>query len=156
MVDEKSRVTYAVARIEDPYRMVSDSPAGEALPMGTFVAADIEGTRVQNTVRVPRSALRANNQLMVIDEKNKLEMRRVEILRADAKWAYIDHGVVAADAAASVAADGSVGTGTAAAAVCAASSVIGMCNGGTSIVTCNTGSAAAAVSVAGADSNVPA
>ena len=97
VVDEKSRVTYAVARIEDPYRMVSDSPAGEALPMGTFVAADIEGTRVQNTVRVPRSALRANNQLMVIDEKNKLEMRRVEILRADAKWAYIDHGVVAGE-----------------------------------------------------------
>jgi len=97
VVDEKSRVTYAVARIEDPYRMVSDSPAGEALPMGTFVAADIEGTLVQNTVRVPRSALRANNQLMVIDEKNKLEMRRVEILRADAKWAYIDHGVVAGE-----------------------------------------------------------
>ena len=97
VVDEKSRVTYAVARIEDPYRMVSDSPAGEALPMGTFVAADIAGTHVQNTVRVPRSALRANNQLMVIDEKNKLEMRRVEILRADAKWAYIDHGVVAGE-----------------------------------------------------------
>ena len=77
--------------------MVSDSPAGEALPMGTFVAADIAGIHVQNTVRVPRSALRANNQLMVIDEKNKLEMRRVEILRAAAKWAYIDHGVVAGE-----------------------------------------------------------
>ena len=43
VVDERSRVTYAVAQIQDPYQLRGN---GKPLPMGTFVAAEIAGATV--------------------------------------------------------------------------------------------------------------
>ena len=97
VVDEKNRVTYAVARIEDPYNLRSDSLIEWSLPMGTFVAADIQGTTVENVVRVPRMALRGNDQLMFIDADNNLQIRAVDVLRADAEYAYLNGATIDGD-----------------------------------------------------------
>jgi RND family efflux transporter MFP subunit len=96
VVDESNRVTYAVAQIADPYRLSeSDSPE-PPLPMGTFVAARIEGATAGNLIRVPRSALRTNSQLMFVDKENRLRMGMVTVVRADAEYAYIrDDGLIA-------------------------------------------------------------
>jgi RND family efflux transporter MFP subunit len=88
VVDENNRVTYAVARIEDPYRLSPDS-AGTSLPMGTFVVASIDGTTLTDIVRVPRSALRNNSQLMFVDDENRLRMGNVNVIRADTEYAYL-------------------------------------------------------------------
>jgi RND family efflux transporter MFP subunit len=97
VVDEKSRVTYAVAQVDDPYKLASPGNGETPLPMGTFVAADIVGTTVENIVRIPRSALRANNQLMFVDEDDKIQMRSVEVLRADSQYAYLGAGAASGD-----------------------------------------------------------
>lgn len=97
VVDEKNRVTYAVARIEDPYNLRSDSLTELSLPMGTFVAADIQGTTVEDVVRVPRMALRGNDQLMFIDADNNLQIRTVDVLRADAEYAYLNGATIDGD-----------------------------------------------------------
>lgn len=89
IVDELSRVTYAVARIEDPYRLHND---GVPLPVGTFVSAEIEGLTVADVISVPRSALRGSDQLLFVDNDNKLEIRSVEVIRADAEFAYVGGG----------------------------------------------------------------
>ena len=93
VVDENTRVTYAVARIADPYDRYPDVGSAQPLPMGTFVAASIQGTTVSNVVRIPRSALRGNGQLVIVNDDNLLEIRDVDILRADARHAYIRSGV---------------------------------------------------------------
>lgn len=85
VVDEKSRVTYAVARIDDPYGLHSNVPA---LPMGTFVSATIEGAAVPGLFVAPNSAVRGGNQVLVVDEDNTLHIRNVEIVRADAEFSY--------------------------------------------------------------------
>ena len=92
VVDERNRVTYAVARIVDPYKLHRRSEAEAPLPMGTFVAARIAGKTVDNIIRVPRLALRGSNQLMFIDEDNRLRIRAVDVMRADADFAYIRSG----------------------------------------------------------------
>ena len=97
VVDENNRVTYAVARIEDPYRLNTGSEAGSPLPMGTFVAASIEGTTVRNVIRVPRSSLRGNDQLLFVDEDSRLRIGTVDVLRADAQYAYLRGGAQAGD-----------------------------------------------------------
>jgi len=97
IVDVKSRVTYAVARIADPYKLSTGSAEESPLPMGTFVAADIAGVQMSNVVRVPRVALRSNNQLMVVDSDNTLRLRNVDVLRSDAEFAYLSSGAVAGD-----------------------------------------------------------
>ncbi len=88
VVDERNRVTYAVAGIADPYNLGGGNHE-TPLPMGTFVAASIEGTTLANVIRVPRSALRGNNQLMFVDEDNRLLIRTVDIVRTDAQYAYL-------------------------------------------------------------------
>jgi hypothetical protein len=97
VVDERNRVTYAVARIADPYQLNSDKGDESPLPIGTFVAADIEGATVDNVIRVPRGALRGNNQLMFIDGDNRLRIRNVDIVRADADYAYLHGGSIIGD-----------------------------------------------------------
>jgi len=94
VVDEKSRVTYAVARIEDPYQLHAD---GISLPIGTFVAARIEGSSINEVFRVPRSALRGSNQLVFVDDDNKLQIRSVEVVKAGAQFAYVRGGAAAGE-----------------------------------------------------------
>jgi len=86
VVEEKRRVTYAVARARDPYRRKTP---GEPLPMGTFVGADIAGARAENVIRVPRSTLRGSDQLLFVDEDSRLRIRRVDIVRADAENVFL-------------------------------------------------------------------
>jgi RND family efflux transporter MFP subunit len=86
VVDEKSRVTYAVARIVDPYRRHGE---GNALPIGTFVKAVIEGSAASNVIQVPRRVVRGSNELLFLDADNKIEIRRVDIIRSDAEFSYV-------------------------------------------------------------------
>ena len=94
VVDERSRVTYAVARILDPYQLHGQ---GIPLPVGTFVSARIQGSTVLDVIRVPRAALRGANQLLVVNDEYKLEIRTVDVIRADAEFAYLGSGVVAGE-----------------------------------------------------------
>ena len=89
VVDEGSRVTYAVARIDDPYALHSNKVP---LPMGTFVSATIAGSRAENIIRVPRSVVRGSDELIFVDEDSKLRIRQVNIVRGDANFVYVDGG----------------------------------------------------------------
>ena len=94
VVDEKSRVTYAVAQIADPYQLHGD---GVPLPVGTFVAAEIQGTTVMDVIRIPRSALRGADQVLIVDDEDKIEIRTVEVIRSDGRFAYLGGGVSAGE-----------------------------------------------------------
>ena len=89
VVDEKSRVTYAVAEVADPYRLHTD---GEPMPVGTFVSAAIQGSVVDNLIRVPRGVIRGTNELVFLDAEDKLAIRNVEIARSDSDYAYLSSG----------------------------------------------------------------
>ena len=89
VVDVNSRVTYAVARIDDPYALHSD---GVPLPMGTFVSATIAGAEAENIIRVPRAVVRGSDELVFVDDDNKLRIRKVDIIRGDANFVYLSAG----------------------------------------------------------------
>jgi RND family efflux transporter MFP subunit len=94
VVDERSRVTYTVARLVDPYKL---HEPGTALPIGTFVAATISASSPVDVIRVPRATIRGSDQLLFVDAENKIEIRSVEILRADTRFAYISGGAQAGE-----------------------------------------------------------
>ena len=75
-IDERSRFIYLVAEVTEP---VNES--GTQLPVGLFMTAEITGRQVDNVATLPRSSLRANNQVMVIDSDNTLQFRKVDVLR---------------------------------------------------------------------------
>jgi hypothetical protein len=52
---------------------------------------------VLDVIRIPRSALRGANQVLVVNDENQIEIRSVNVLRSDEKYAYINGGVSAGE-----------------------------------------------------------
>lgn len=94
VLDERSRVIYAVAEIQDPYQREG---TGIPLQFGRFVQAQISGIAATQVTKVPRHLLRPGNQLLVVDAEQQLQFRQVQLSRADADFAYIGSGFEAAD-----------------------------------------------------------
>jgi RND family efflux transporter MFP subunit len=92
VVDERSRVVYAVAEVIDPYGVLGQSTQQE-LRMGTFVRAAIEGLRADDVVVMPRSVLRADDTVLIANDDRKLEIRSVTVARAEPRDVYISAGV---------------------------------------------------------------
>ena len=89
-IDTASRMVQLVARIR------SDEIT-EELSVGLFVTAEISGLAVDNIVRLPRSALRNNNQVLVIDRENKVRFRDVRPLRLYKDDVLIESGLQAGE-----------------------------------------------------------
>ncbi len=90
--DERSRVLYAVAAVDDPYNQLSDRWL-YPLRIGTFVDVTIQGTQVHNVAVLPRTVLRQGNRVWTIGKDNKLVRKEVTVLRTDETSAYISDGL---------------------------------------------------------------
>jgi RND family efflux transporter MFP subunit len=90
--DAQSRVLYAVAQIQDPYRLNTDQP-GEPLRIGTFVTAEITGRQAGDLFVLPRHALYRDNQVWIVDDESRIRPRTVKVLRADDDHVYIESGL---------------------------------------------------------------
>ena len=91
-IDPKSHMVHAVARVENPYGR-GDEPQRPPLAVGLFVEAEIIGRLVEDVTVVPRGAMRSHNQILVVDDENRLHFRTVEVLRADKKEVVIRSGL---------------------------------------------------------------
>lgn len=91
--DERSRVLYVVAQVNDPYNQHSTSWP-EPLRIGTFVDARIDGAAFENIIRLPRDVLHNNNQVWTIADNNTLQLVEVNIARANEKSILISSGLV--------------------------------------------------------------
>jgi RND family efflux transporter MFP subunit len=91
--DARSRMLYGVARIRGDANGDDTLP----LPVGMFVQAEIRGRNVEDIIRLPRSAMRDNNQVMVIDPDNRLHFRHVSILRLEHDDMLVNGGLEAGE-----------------------------------------------------------
>ncbi len=89
-IDISSRMVQLVAR-------VPNDPQNAPLSVGLFVEAEIEGLSAENIVVLPRSAMRNNNQVLVVDEENKLRFRPIEPLRLYQDDVLIKDGLLSGD-----------------------------------------------------------
>ena len=92
-VDARNRMYHVVAQIE------MHSTGSEALPLlpGVFVQAHIRAKPLKEAFRIPDFALLDRNTVLVVDEKNKLHRRDVEVIYADFQWAIVTSGLKAGD-----------------------------------------------------------
>ncbi len=74
-LDENSRELFAIARIEDPFGLVSGKPE---LRIGQPVRASVQGIVLENVFILPRTALRGVNRVYLID-KEELAIQRTSI-----------------------------------------------------------------------------
>ena len=86
-IDTSSRMVQLVARVES----AEDS---QDLSVGLFVTAEIAGLAVENIVRLPRSAIRNDNQVLVVDTENRLRFRDIQPLRLYRDNVLINAGLI--------------------------------------------------------------
>jgi RND family efflux transporter MFP subunit len=91
-VDPDNRVWFAVARVNDPYGLHQPEQT-TPLAIGLFVEAEIEGRTVDNVYRLPRSALRNQDNVLIADADNRLRRRKVTVLRTDFESVLITSGI---------------------------------------------------------------
>jgi multidrug efflux system membrane fusion protein len=91
-IDERSRMVHAVARVADPYGRGED-PDRPPLAAGMFVNATILGRVVEGVSVVPRSAVRGEDQVIVVDGDDRLRLRTVEIVRTTAEQVIVGSGL---------------------------------------------------------------
>lgn len=90
-LDERSRVLFAVARIDDPYALEVGNH--DPLRVGTFVKANVIGKVMSDLVVLPRHVVRAGNLVWVVDEQNTLRNRQVTTLRTGGDEIYVSSGL---------------------------------------------------------------
>jgi len=95
-IDPRTRMVHAVAQVEDPYGH-SAQEERPPLAVGLFVEAEIVGLDAKGVVLVPRSAMRTADELLIVDEGDRLQFRRVAVLRADGETVVVRSGVAAGE-----------------------------------------------------------
>jgi RND family efflux transporter MFP subunit len=94
-VDQQTRLIYAIAEVEDPYGLGSDS--GAPMAVGMFVHAEIAGVSSRSAMVLPRLALRNADKVYVINDQNRLEIRTVEIISTSEETVLVSNGVEVGD-----------------------------------------------------------
>jgi len=79
-IDTRSRQLFVVAQIDNPYAKRGDQPP---LKIGQFVTAAIEGHKLSGVFVLPRSALLGVDEVIVVDQDDKIARRRLEIVWRD-------------------------------------------------------------------------
>ncbi|MBT0586397.1 efflux RND transporter periplasmic adaptor subunit [Alteromonas oceanisediminis] len=98
VLDQRSRVIYAVAQVADPYlRDENSTRAGDVLRFGQFVNATITGRKADRLVVLPRHTLRLDGTVLAVTPDNEIAIRQVDVVRADETSVYIRSGLEPTD-----------------------------------------------------------
>ncbi len=94
-VDPKGRMARVMVTIKDPLALVNkDRPA---LLLGAYVSIAIQGKSLEDVFVLPRPALRQGNLLWVIDNEDKLQIRKTQPVWRSSGDVYIRESVKAGD-----------------------------------------------------------
>lgn len=87
-MDVDSRVIYAVAIVEEPFGDAGNEGRPPLTP-GLFVEALIDGRSIENLSRLPRSALKADNSVFVIDRESQLTRKSVQAVHSNGRNVWL-------------------------------------------------------------------
>ena len=97
VIDDRSRMLYLVATVNDPYQLKKQHANKPPLRVGTFVNAKISGKSLADIVRIPHDVLQTDSTVWLIDSNGNLQRRAVSIIANDNDYAYIDSGLASGD-----------------------------------------------------------
>lgn len=93
-VDARSRMIQIVVEVRDPYNLSGrTNSVRPSLSAGSFVDVTLKGITLKNAFRIPRSALRDNETVWIMDKDAKLEIRKIAPLRREKDDIIIREGL---------------------------------------------------------------
>ncbi|WDE04949.1 efflux RND transporter periplasmic adaptor subunit [Thalassomonas viridans] len=89
VVDNKSRMSYLVAEINDPYALSSEA---KPLRFGAYVNASIQGIAIDHAAIVPRYLVN-DNRVAILDNDSRLRYMELDIVRQDGANVIVSNGL---------------------------------------------------------------
>lgn len=89
VIDQTTRMSQLVVRIEDPYSLESDQPE---MKFGSYVEVQFVGRTLRQTFKLPQDLV-TNRTVWVLDSEDKMVPRQVEILRESEEFFLIGSGL---------------------------------------------------------------
>ncbi len=93
----EGRMARILVEVKDPLNLTKGDKSQPALLIGEYVRIEIQGRTLQNVYRIPRTALRDNSQIWVVNQDSKLDIRPVETVWRDAKTVLLREGLAPDD-----------------------------------------------------------
>ena len=90
--DTQTRALSAIAEVFDPYGK-GKSQNGVPIAPGLFVEAELAGKLYKDVIVLPRDGLRPEDEVYVVDDKGKVEIRSANVLDTDVNRALLFDGV---------------------------------------------------------------
>jgi len=91
-IDVRNRLVYLVAEVDAPYAQDKKFLNRPPLTPGMFVKAELSGVE-RKVIKLPRSVLRQGGHVWTIDDKDKLTIKKIDVLYKDEKFIYVDSGL---------------------------------------------------------------
>ena len=95
-LDPATRMVHVVAEVRDPYGPGPD-PDRPPLAVGMYVEAEIEGRQFIDVAVLPRAALQGRSQVLVVNIKDRLSFRAVDVLRSTTESIFVRDGLKTGD-----------------------------------------------------------
>jgi len=95
VIDNKSRMSYLVAQIDDPYHLTSKKQA-QPLRFGSYVKAKIQGINLAAAASIPRYLIN-EGKVALFDSESKLHYTPVTIIREEGANVIIGSGLANGD-----------------------------------------------------------
>jgi len=96
-LDPDGRLARVLVEVDDPLDLAYEGPARPPLLLGDYVKVEIQGRPLTNVIRIPRTALREGEQVWVVGEDGRLEVRAVDIVWRDLDSVLLREGLADGD-----------------------------------------------------------
>lgn len=94
VLDQRSRSLFVVAQLHDPYGVYGERAEGfTPLRFGMFIDARVEGRQVDDVIALPRAVIRPGNLVWIVDDSNRLQERKVSLMRTDGAEIFVTEGL---------------------------------------------------------------
>jgi RND family efflux transporter MFP subunit len=85
----EGRMARILIEVKDPLRLKGENRNGPPLLIGEYVRVDIEGRQLEEVFAIPRTALRDDETIWLVDENMTIDMRKVIPIWRDADTVII-------------------------------------------------------------------
>jgi len=96
VIDNKSRMSYLVAEINDPYSLNVKDDAKSPLRFGSYVNAEIIGLELSQATLIPRYLVN-DGRVAILDNESKLHYATIDIVRQEGANVVVDNGLINGD-----------------------------------------------------------
>lgn len=91
-VEGDTRMARVLISVPDPHAYQAENAEGPRLMIGSYVEAHMQGTPLENVVRLNRDYLRSDDTVWVMED-GELRIRDATVVFRDAQYAYIREGL---------------------------------------------------------------